>query len=74
MSLVMLAHTSTDEEEIRYCIETIRDTDANTGFIHESFNKDNPNDYTRPWMAWANTLFGELIIKLQDDGRLKDLI
>ena len=74
MSLVMLAHTSTDEKEIRYCIETIRDTDANTGFIHESFNKDNPDDYTRPWMAWANTLFGELIIKLQEDGRLKDLI
>ena len=70
----MLAHTSTDEKEIRYCIETIRDTDANTGFIHESFNQDNPDDYTRPWMAWANTLFGELIIKLQEDGRLKDLI
>lgn len=74
MSLIMLAHTSRDEDEIRYCIETIRDTDAGTGFIHESFHKDNPNDYTRPWMAWANTLFGELIIQLQTDGRLKDLL
>jgi len=74
MSLVMLAHTSKDEKEIRYCIETIRDTDANTGFIHESFNKNDANDYTRPWMAWANTLFGELIIELQEKGLLKDLI
>ncbi len=74
MSLVMLAHTSKDEKEIRYCIETIRDTDANTGFIHESFNKNDANDYTRPWMAWANTLFGELIIELQERGLLKDLI
>lgn len=74
MSLVMLAHTSSDEKEIRYCIETIRDTDAGTGFIHESFNKNDANDYTRPWMAWANTLFGELIISLQEAGRLKDLL
>ena len=74
MSLIMLANTSNDEEEIRYCIETIRDTEAGTGFIHESFHKDDPKDYTRPWFAWANTLFGELIIKLQAEGRLKDLL
>ena len=74
MSLIMLANTSNDEKEIRYCIETIRDTEAGTGFIHESFHKDNPKDYTRPWFAWANTLFGELIIKLQSEGRLKDLL
>lgn len=74
MSLVMLAHTSKDEKEIRYCIETIRDTDAGTGFIHESFHKDDAKDYTRPWMAWANTLFGELIIRMQEEGRLKDLL
>lgn len=74
MSLIMLANTSNDEKEIRYCIETIRDTEAGTGFVHESFHKDNPKDYTRPWFAWANTLFGELIIKLQSEGRLKDLL
>ena len=74
MSLIMLANMSNDEKEIRYCIETIRDTEAGTGFIHESFHKDNPKDYTRPWFAWANTLFGELIIKLQSEGRLKDLL
>lgn len=74
MSLIMLANTSNDEKEIRYCIETIRDTEAGTGFIHESFHKDDPKDYTRPWFAWANTLFGELIIKLQSEGRLQDLL
>ena len=45
-------------------------TDAGTNFMHESFHKDNADKFTRPWFAWQNTLFGELIIKLIDDGRL----
>ena len=45
-------------------------TDAGTGFIHESFHKDNPKVFTREWFAWQNTLFGELIIKLVDEGKL----
>jgi meiotically up-regulated gene 157 (Mug157) protein len=72
MSLIMRATTSTDEEEIRYCIQTLRDTDGGTGFMHESFHKDDPSNFTRKWFAWANTLFGELIIKLADQGKLND--
>ena len=45
-------------------------TDAGTGFMHESFHKDNPDNFTREWFAWQNTLFGELILKLIDDGKL----
>ena len=39
------------------------DTDAETGFMHESFHKDDPKKFSREWFAWANTLFGELILK-----------
>ena len=73
MSIMMRAFTSTDDEEIRQCIQMLVDTDANTGFIHESFNKNDAFDYTRPWFAWQNTLFGELILKLIDDGKLNIL-
>ena len=41
-----------------------------TGFMHESFHKDNPEKFTRAWFAWQNTLFGELILELIDEGRL----
>jgi meiotically up-regulated gene 157 (Mug157) protein len=39
-------------------------TNDNTGFMHESFNKDDPSEFSRRWFAWANTLFGELILKV----------
>jgi meiotically up-regulated gene 157 (Mug157) protein len=70
MSIMMRAFTSTDDKEIKMCIEMLMNTDAGTGFIHESFHKDDPTNYTRPWFAWQNTLFGELIIKLVNDGKL----
>ena len=70
MSIMMKAFTSKDDAEIKWCIETLLTTDAGKGFIHESFNKDDPTKYTRDWFAWQNTLFGELIIKLIDDGKL----
>ena len=69
MSIMMLAFTSQDNAEIKHCIEMLMSTDAGTGFIHESFHKDDAYNYTRPWFAWQNTLFGELILKLIDDGK-----
>jgi meiotically up-regulated gene 157 (Mug157) protein len=63
MSIIIRALTSTDKAEIKTCIKWLRSTHAGTGFMHESFNKDNAADFTRKWFAWANTLFGELIIK-----------
>ncbi len=73
MSIMMRAFTSTDNREIQECIQMLVDTDAGTGFMHESFNKDDATNYSRPWFAWQNTLFGELILKLIDDGKLNVL-
>lgn len=73
MSIMMKAFTATDDAEIKECLALLRDTDADTGFMHESFNVDDPTDFTRPWFAWQNTLFGELILKLINEGKI-DLI
>ncbi len=69
MGIIMRAITSSDDKEIAWCIKTLRNTDANTGFMHESFHKDDPDNFTRSWFAWANTLFGELILKLVNEGK-----
>ncbi len=64
MSLIMRGLTSTNEKEIKYCLDTLQNTHAGTGFMHESFNKNDPKKFTRKWFAWANTLFGEFVWKV----------
>lgn len=71
MSIMMKAFTSRNDEEIKDCIRMLMNTDAGTGFMHESFHKDDARKFTREWFAWQNTLFGELIVKLVDDGKLE---
>lgn len=70
MSLMMRGFTSQDDAEIRQCVQMLVDNDAGTGFMHESFNKDDTTKFTRSWFAWANTLFGELIMKLVNEGKV----
>lgn len=70
MSIMMKAFTSQNDAEIAECIQMVMDTEADTGFIHESFHKDDAANFTRPWFAWQNTLFGELILKLVNEGKV----
>jgi hypothetical protein len=69
MSLSMQALTALDDAEILYCLALLKATHAGTGLMHESFNADNAENFTRPWFAWANTLFGELIMTLWETRR-----
>ncbi|SCC57159.1 hypothetical protein GA0116948_11588 [Chitinophaga costaii] len=64
MSIVMRGLTSTDDQEIKWCLDTLQKTHAHTGFMHESFHKDDPSKYTRKWFAWSNTIFGEFVWKV----------
>jgi len=63
LGLIVQGLTSTSDREIKQCLVTLQKTHAGTGFMHEAFNKDNPEQFTRSWFAWANTIFGELVLK-----------
>jgi meiotically up-regulated gene 157 (Mug157) protein len=67
MATIMQALTSNDDTEIISCLETLRKTHSGTCFLHESVNIDDPKRFTRPWFSWANSLFGELILRLEKD-------
>ncbi|MBS1948419.1 MAG: glycoside hydrolase family 125 protein [Bacteroidetes bacterium] len=61
LSIIMRGLTSNDDKEIKFCLDMLQKNHAGTGFMHESFNKDDAFKFTRKWFAWANTLFGELV-------------
>lgn len=63
MSQMVYALTSHDGAEIGHALAMLKASSAGTGFMHESYDKDDVKKFTRPWFAWANTLFGELIVK-----------
>lgn len=61
IGLAMQILTSTDPQEKRECLEMIARTHAGTNFMHEGFHVDDPSQFTRPWFAWANTLFAQML-------------
>ena len=64
MGIILRAMTSRDDDEILWCLKQLMNTDDGKGFMHETFHKDDASQFSRTWFAWANTLFGELILKL----------
>lgn len=62
MSIITRALTSTDPVLLRNSLSMIRGSHGHTGFIHEGVDIDDPTKLTRDWFAWANGLFGELIV------------
>lgn len=69
MAIIMKGMTSNNSVEIKDCIEVLRKTHAGTGFMHESFHKDDPSKFSRSWFAWANTLFGEFLWKTYNTNK-----
>jgi uncharacterized protein len=66
MSQTIYALTSQSPGEIRAMLQMLKIGSAGSGFIHESYDKNDPKHFTRAWFAWANTLFGELIAHLAE--------
>ncbi|MDP1719425.1 MAG: glycoside hydrolase family 125 protein [Candidatus Nanopelagicaceae bacterium] len=64
ISLIFQALTSQNETEIRDCLLLLIKSSADSGLLHESFDADDPSEYSRPWFAWCNSLFGVLINQL----------
>ncbi len=56
--------TINDRERKREILEILTRTHGGTYLMHESFNKDDPGDYTRPWFSWANVMFMEFLLSI----------
>ena len=68
ISMCMQGLTSTSRAEKLSLLEILLKTDAGTGLMHEGFHKDDATQFTRPWFAWANSLFAEFVMDLVEGG------
>lgn len=69
MGIIARALTSDNDKEIADSLTMLLNTQAGTGFMHEAFHMNDPSLFTRKWFAWANTLFGELILKIHRERK-----
>ena len=74
IGLCVQAMTTDDAEEIARLLKTLMTTHAGTGFMHESFHPDHPDQFTRSWFAWANSMLGELVYRLHEAERLEEVL
>jgi uncharacterized protein len=70
LSIIIRGLTSTNDAEIKQCVRMLQATHGGTGFMHEAFHKDDAAKFTRKWFAWANTIFGEFILKTFTERRV----
>lgn len=64
IGLAVQGMTALCEDEKKEVFNLFKKTDANENLMHEGFNVDNPEFYTRPWFSWANSMFAEFILEL----------
>ncbi|MCJ7842236.1 glycoside hydrolase family 125 protein [Lederbergia sp. NSJ-179] len=62
IALSVQGMTSIDQKEKEWILRTLLNTDGGTGFMHEGFNASNPEEFTREWFAWSNTMFSEFVL------------
>ena len=55
-------------EEMREILHYLETTDGGTGYMHEGFDANNPDVFTRSWFSWSCALFAEFVEKAVDEG------
>ena len=70
IAVAMCGLTATSTEERLDAIRLLGASHAGTYLAHESFDPDDPTQFSRPWFAWANAVVGELLERAALDGIL----
>ena len=63
LSVAMQGLTSENEKEIAECYKMLLSTTDGENYMHEGVDCNDPSKYSRPWFAWANSLFADFVLK-----------
>ena len=74
IALCVQGMTTDDLDEQAGILDMLMHTHAGCFCMHESFDPDAPEKFTREWFAWANSMFGEFIYRLYEQGTLAEVI
>lgn len=66
MAHVSAIYGTDDDDEITERLSIILENTSGLGLIHESVNIYNSSVFTRPWFAWANSYFAEMMLDLAE--------
>lgn len=66
IAMAMEGLTTNDKATKERILNTLVATDAGTNLMHEGFDVNNPDNYTREWFSWANMMFCELVMDYFD--------
>ncbi len=66
MSQISGIYGTDDDDEIKERLAMVLENTSGLGLIHESIHIYNASDYTRPWFAWANSYFAEMLLDLAE--------
>ncbi|ENH62180.1 hypothetical protein FOC1_g10015143 [Fusarium oxysporum f. sp. cubense race 1] len=66
MAHVSAIYGTDDDDEITERLNMILENTSGLGLIHESVNIYNSSVFTRPWFAWANSYFAEMVLDLAE--------
>ena len=63
LGIVGEALTATRREDIVQAVSMLDRTETLNGLMHESFNPDDPSQFTRPEFGWANAFWADLLFR-----------
>ena len=66
IAIAMQGITSDNVEEIKNCFEMLIKSTNGESLMHEGVDADDVSKYSRPWFAWANSIFAYFVLEKEE--------
>ena len=66
MSQVSAIYGTDDDAEIKQRLALLLENTSGLGLMHEGINIYDTTKFTRPWFAWSNSYFAEMLLDLAE--------